>query len=81
LEMTTHRLGTLVSQRMQQDEERVRSMEKLLTSLGPEGVLARGFSLTTDRSGKAVTDAANLAQGDLLITKLAKGSVSSVVTK
>ncbi len=81
LEIATHRLSTLVSQRMQQEGERVRSMEKLLASLGPEGVLARGFSLTTDESGKAITDAAKLKAGDLLITRLAKGSVSSVVKK
>jgi exodeoxyribonuclease VII large subunit len=81
IEIAVHRLSAVVSQRLQQDGERVRSMEKLLASLGPEGVLARGFSLTTDKFGKPVTDAAKLNAGDLLTTRLANGSVASVVTK
>ena len=81
IDLAQHRLSALVSQRLQQDDERVRSMRKLLKSLGPDGVLARGFSLTTDPTGKVITDAEKVRVGDMLITKLATGSLSSVVTK
>lgn len=81
VELAQHRLSNLIQQRLQRGDERVRSMRKLLKSLGPEGVLARGFSLTTDATGKAVSDVAKVRVGDMLITKLANGSLSSVVTK
>jgi exodeoxyribonuclease VII large subunit len=80
IELARHRLTTLVSQRIEQGGERVRSLKKLLQSLGPDGVLARGFSLTTDPTGKAITDAGKVMPGDKLITRLANGSVSSVAT-
>ena len=50
-----------------------------LRTLGPEGVLARGFSFTMDASGTVVTDADKLTSGDKLTTRLAKGSVRSRV--
>jgi exodeoxyribonuclease VII large subunit len=81
IELVQHRLTTLISQRLHQDDERIRSLRKLLKSLGPDGVLARGFSLTTDPTGKPITDAQKVRVGDMLITKLANGAVSSVVTK
>lgn len=81
VEILQHRLSTMVQQRIGQMDERVRSMRKLLKSLGPDGVLARGFSLTTDTAGKAITDAAKVRVGDQIITKLANGCISSVVTK
>ncbi|HSI63578.1 MAG TPA: exodeoxyribonuclease VII large subunit, partial [Candidatus Saccharimonadia bacterium] len=80
MDLLQHRLSTMVKQRLTQDDERVRSMRKLLKSLGPDGVLARGFSLTTDPTGKAISDATKVRVGDMLITKFANGSVSSVAT-
>ena len=81
VEIAQHRLDMLVKQRIQQVDERVRSMRKLLKSLGPDGVLARGFSMTTDATGKAITDVTKVRVGDMLISRLANGNVASVVTK
>jgi len=81
IEFAQHRLSALVLQCLQRGDERVRSKRQLLKSLGPEGVLARGFSLTADPSGRPITDATKVNAGDTLITKLANGSISSVVTK
>jgi exodeoxyribonuclease VII large subunit len=81
MEIAQHRLTTLVAQRIQQGGERVRSMKKLLESLGPDAVLARGFSLTTGADGGTITDADQVRAGDKLITRLAKGSVTSVATE
>lgn len=80
LELLQHRLFTVIHQRMDQQGERLVALRKLLKSLGPEGVLARGFSMTTDATGKAINDADKVRTGDMLITRLARGRVASVVT-
>ena len=80
MDMLQHRLACVVRQRITQEDERIRAMRKLLKSLGPDGVLARGFSMTTDPTGKAISDATKVRVGDMLITKFANGSVSSVAT-
>ncbi|MEY4485078.1 MAG: hypothetical protein RL693_2530, partial [Verrucomicrobiota bacterium] len=80
LELLQHRLSTVTQQKLNQQGERVVALRKLLKSLGPEGVLARGFSMTTDATGKAINDADKVRVGDMLITRLANGRVASVVT-
>jgi exodeoxyribonuclease VII large subunit len=53
-------------------------LEKRLNSLGPEQVLARGYSITTDAAtGKVLHDAAKVKAGQKLKTRLAKGEVFS----
>jgi exodeoxyribonuclease VII large subunit len=43
--------------------EALRQLEKRLNSLGPEQVLARGYSITTDAaSGKVLRDAAKVSR-------------------
>lgn len=79
LDLVAHRLSAAIRQKLEREDDRVRNMRKLVKTLGPEAVLARGFSLTTDASGKAITDASRVRVGDMLITKLANGKVSSVV--
>jgi exodeoxyribonuclease VII large subunit len=81
LEILQHRLKGVMQQRLDQSKERIGSMQKLLRSLGPDGVLERGFSLTQDAKGKVITDPKQLRPGDMIITKLSHGRVSSVVTK
>jgi exodeoxyribonuclease VII large subunit len=75
------RAETAMRQRVEQVADQYRSIRKLLKSLGPDAVLARGFSVTTDGRGVLVADPAVLRPGDMVVTKLAKGSFSSVVTK
>jgi exodeoxyribonuclease VII large subunit len=51
-----------------------------LEGLSPLGVLARGYSVTLRAAdGAPVSDAAGLAEGDLLRTRLARGEVVSEV--
>jgi len=62
--------------------ETLRQLEKRLTALGPEQVLARGYSITTDAaSGKVLRDAAQVSAGQLLTTRLANGEIFSRVDK
>jgi exodeoxyribonuclease VII large subunit len=60
--------------------ETLRQLEKRLNALGPEQVLARGYSITTDAaSGKVLHDAAQVSAGQALRTRLASGEIFSCV--
>lgn len=54
-------------------------LEQRVKSCDPQMLLSRGFSLTM-KEGRAVTDASDLKEGDVLVTRFAKGEVTSVVT-
>ncbi len=70
------------SSRLPLRREALRQLEKRLHALGPEQVLARGYSLTTDAAtGAVLRDAAKVKAGKKLKTRLAKGEVFSVATK
>jgi exodeoxyribonuclease VII large subunit len=58
--------------------ETLRQLEKRLNALGPEQVLARGYSITSDMAtGKVLRDAAKVKAGQKLKTRLAKGEIKS----
>jgi len=58
--------------------EALRQLERRLNSLGPEQVLSRGYSITTDATtGKVLRDAKKIKPGQKLKTRLAKGEISS----
>lgn len=81
-----HRLDTL-EQRITQNqqhrlgrmEDRLRALQGLLRNLGPDAILARGFSYTTDEAGRVLRDPAEVKPGQLVTTRLAKGSIHSRV--
>jgi exodeoxyribonuclease VII large subunit len=63
---------------MKQKREALKQLEKRLNALGPQQVLARGYSITTDAAtGNVLRDAAKVKPGQKLKTRLAKGEVSS----
>jgi exodeoxyribonuclease VII large subunit len=64
---------------MKARRETLRQLEKRLNLLGPEQVLARGYSITTDAAtGRVLRDAKKVRAGQKLKTRLAKGEVSSL---
>ena len=66
------------SQVLKARQEFLKQLEKRLNLLGPEQVLARGYSITTDAaSGKVLRDATKVKSGQKLKTRLAKGEVFS----
>ena len=68
------------SHRIKLRREALRQLERRLNSLGPEQVLARGYSITMDAAtGKVLRDAAKVTAGQKLKTRLKKGEVSSRV--
>ena len=66
------------SQVLKARQEVLKQLEKRLNLLGPEQVLARGYSITTDVArGKVLRDATKVKSGQKLKTRLAKGEVFS----
>ncbi len=60
-------------------EGRLRTLAARLQALDPHAVLARGYALAADVNGRVVTDAAQLATGDLLRLRFARGRASARV--
>jgi len=52
----------------------------VLASLNPNAALSRGYTVTLDKSGKAIRKASELTRGDVLVTKFRDGTARSVVT-
>ena len=73
------RLEPALKLHLQRAEARLQKAEAQLRAYSPYGVLERGYSLTTAADGSVVKDAADLKKGDLLTTRFAKGSASSIV--
>jgi exodeoxyribonuclease VII large subunit len=68
------------SLRLKLRREALRQLERRLNSLGPEQVLARGYSITMDAAtGQVLRDAARVKAGQPLKTRLQKGEVVSRV--
>jgi exodeoxyribonuclease VII large subunit len=66
------------SQVLKARKEALRQLQRRLNLLGPEQVLARGYSITTDgATGKVLREAAKVKAGQKLKTRLAKGEVWS----
>jgi len=72
--LTQAPLQRIVSTRRELDAK-----ASLISALSPQSVLARGFSLTVDSNGKAVTSTSHLCAGDIVLTRLADGSFYSTV--
>jgi len=60
---------------------RLDALEKRLNSLSPLGILSRGYALVYDESGSLVKDVALVRPKQKLITRVAKGSIESSVTR
>jgi exodeoxyribonuclease VII large subunit len=79
VDMTGHRLKQAASLGLRSFTERAEGRSQMLKLLGPEGILARGFSYTTDAQGRVLMSADDVKPGDAITTRLAKGTVRSVV--
>ena len=66
------------SHKLKLRREALRQLEKRLNILGPEQVLARGYSITTDAAtGQVLRDAAKIKAGQKLKTRLKRGEIFS----
>lgn len=74
------RLATAATARIQKEVHRMELLEQQVKAASPELLLKKGYSITL-KDGKAVTDVSMLKPGDEVVTRVAKGSFTSVVKK
>lgn len=80
--LAEQRLCEAFTHRIDQMQSRLKTAEARLRLLGPEQVLARGYSITRDAStGKVLRVAAEVAPGTEVETRLQQGSFVSVVAR
>lgn len=79
LQVAGRRLDSTLSGRQGEMVERLARLGDSLRTLSPEGVLRRGFSMTLDGDGNAITNVEQVKEGDRVRTRLAAGEFVSVV--
>lgn len=72
------RLRQGLAHRLDRLTDRLEAKAELMKHIGPQSVLARGFSYTTNAAGRVITRAEDVGEGDELVTRLAQGSVRSI---
>ncbi|QMT41630.1 exodeoxyribonuclease VII large subunit [Neisseria shayeganii] len=70
-----HQFATLLQQRLASLQEQ----QALLSALSPQHILARGYSVVSDRHGKVVRDAHRLRPGQMLHIRFAHGATEARV--
>lgn len=65
--------------RLDKSRSAMEALARELHAVSPQRVLERGYSVTLAADGSAVRSVATLKQGDIIRTRLADGSVASVI--
>jgi exodeoxyribonuclease VII large subunit len=60
--------------------DRESGVVRQLNSLSPLAVLSRGYALVYDERGMLIKDTENIAQGQSIVARLARGRIRSRVT-
>ena len=79
LDETGDRLHRAARQRIASANEKLAAAAAQLETLSPLNVLRRGYSLTRTAEGKLVCDAAQVRAGELLVTRVESGEITSRV--
>jgi len=77
---TARRLREAMARMLERRRERLLSSQQHLSHLDPTQVLARGYSLVRDATGKIVANSGQLALGERLQITFAHGQVEAAVT-
>lgn len=75
------RMELRMSQLLQQKRHKLALLSGQLEGMSPVKKLSQGFSYVSDESGRAVTDASNVAMGDRLDIHLLHGSLKTEVVE
>jgi exodeoxyribonuclease VII large subunit len=78
LESLTGKVSQLAERQLTRRQHQLEQLSLRLQTVDPQVLLKRGYSITY-RQGKVVRDASQLASGEEIETRLAKGSVHSIV--
>jgi exodeoxyribonuclease VII large subunit len=73
------KLQTAFARLVSERRNRLRHIETLLTERSPRTILDRGYSITRDAQGRIVRDASQVAVGDDLSIRLARGELGARV--
>jgi exodeoxyribonuclease VII large subunit len=66
-----------VRQGWERARRQLEAAENLLRLLGPQGTLARGYSITTDAGGKVIRSVGEVQAGETILTRLSDGRLRS----
>jgi exodeoxyribonuclease VII large subunit len=72
-------LQNLATQGVSRNAEKLKRLENMLRTLGPESAFRRGFSITLNEDGSILRSAQSAKPGQILRTKLIDGDVASTV--
>lgn len=75
----TERFGRVVHARVDRSRLTLDAAERELGAVSPLAVLQRGYSVTLDEQGRAIRRVASIRPGQSIETRLADGSIRSVV--
>ena len=78
IDVCTQRLPILLERRLLSERHRLELLEEKAKSLDPTLLLSRGYSITL-HNGKALKDPSVLSPGNEIETRLANGTIHSVV--
>ncbi len=79
LQVLRERLQSRITQSMERSAALLKQSSSLLRTLGPQSAFERGFTCTTDKSGRVVRDASELKLGDEFETRFRRGKVKGIV--
>lgn len=80
LEFLRQQFTSGATHQLEQRWQQLQWIERRIEIARPENILRRGFSITRI-NGRAVTSAAEIKEGDRVVTQVAQGSFASVVKK
>ena len=75
------RLGAAIRRSQEQRRARLAALQFHLAHLSPQEVLARGYSIVRDASGRIIRSSAQLAPGRAIDIRFAVGSANATVTR
>ena len=79
LDELDQRASRAIEAKLKLTQSRLATAAASLSALSPLDVLTRGYSVTMDANGTAITDATELSPGDVIRTRLNQGEIRSTV--
>lgn len=79
VEGAAQRLRQSLAHRLQRLDDLLKARTEVLRHIGPQSVLSRGFTYTTNASGRVLKSTKEVREGEVLTTRLADGVLRSVV--
>ncbi len=81
LSLLQQKLDQQMQQKLRDSRQALGKAAAVLDSVNPLSILQRGYSVTSKSNGEIISDTQSINVGDTLSTRLAEGSIESVVQK